>query len=287
MAFDGIVTMAIATELKEKLISGKIEKVYQPEADELVFNIHTKQGNLKLFASANSSSARIHLIDDSPANPPAPLPFCMLLRKHLQGARITQVCQKDCERIIEISLETLNELGFTVSKKLIFEIMGKHSNIILIDIASGKIIDSIKRISIDVNRVRQILPVIVYCYLPLQDKIPFSQVTEADLKALPSMDARTLQRRIGGISPAFAEELSSHEDAAAFLNSVLLRIKNETLAPRVYSDEKNSPKEFHIIPLSEYEGACTSTEFPSLSTCLEFFSVTSVLQAELIRKPPT
>lgn len=116
MAFDGIVTMAIATELKEKLISGKIEKVYQPEADELVFNIHTKQGNLKLFASANSSSARIHLIDDSPANPPAPLPFCMLLRKHLQGARITQVCQKDCERIIEISLETLNELGFTVSK---------------------------------------------------------------------------------------------------------------------------------------------------------------------------
>ena len=120
MAFDGIVTMAIATELKEKLISGKIEKVYPPEADELVFNIHTKQGNLKLFASANSSSARIHLIDDSPANPPAPLPFCMLLRKHLQGARITQVCQKDCERIIEISLETLNELGFTVSKKLIF-----------------------------------------------------------------------------------------------------------------------------------------------------------------------
>ena len=271
MVFDGIVTMAIATELKEKLISGKIEKVYQPEADELVFNIHTKQGNLKLFASANSSSARIHLIDDSPANPPAPLPFCMLLRKHLQGARITQVCQKDCERIIEISLETLNELGFTVSKKLIFEIMGKHSNIILIDIASGKIIDSIKRISIDVNRVRQILPGIVYCYPPLQDKIPFSQVTEADLKALPSMDARTLQRRIGGISPAFAEELSSHEDAAAFLNSVLLRIKNGTLAPRVYSDEKNSPKEFHIIPLSEYEGACTSTEFPSLSTCLEFF----------------
>ena len=143
MAFDGIVTMAVARELSEKISTGKIDKIYQPEADELVFNIHTKQGKLRLYASVNPSAARVHLIDENLSNPPAPFPFCMLLRKHLQGARITDVSQKGSERIIEVSLETLNELGFTVSKKLIFEIMGKHSNVILTDIASGKFIDCI------------------------------------------------------------------------------------------------------------------------------------------------
>ena len=158
MAYDGIVTRAVVRELQKNILLGKIEKVYQPEADELVFHIHTKNGNRKLFASAGSAHARLHFIESNPVNPPAPLSFCMLLRKHLQGGRITAVKQKDSERIIEISLETLNELGFTVSKKLIFEIMGKHSNIVLVDLASGKIIDAIKRVSFDVNRVRQILP---------------------------------------------------------------------------------------------------------------------------------
>ena len=158
MAYDGIVTRAVVRELQKNILLGKIEKVYQPEADELVFHIHTKNGNRKLFASAGSAHARLHFIESNPVNPPAPLSFCMLLRKHLQGGHITAVKQKDSERIIEISLETLNELGFTVSKKLIFEIMGKHSNIVLVDLASGKIIDAIKRVSFDVNRVRQILP---------------------------------------------------------------------------------------------------------------------------------
>ena len=120
MAFDGIVTRAMVREINEKIFMGKIEKVYQPEADELVFNIHTKSGNCKLFASAGSAHARIHFIEENPVNPPAPLAFCMLLRKHLQGGRIIAVEQKGSERIIEISIETLNELGFTVSKKLIF-----------------------------------------------------------------------------------------------------------------------------------------------------------------------
>ena len=110
-------------ELRDKILLGKIDKVYQPEADELVLNIHTRSGNQRLYATVDSSAACVRLIEDNPVNPPAPLAFCMLLRKHLQGGRIVSVEQKDCERIIEISLETLNELGFSVSKKLIFEIM--------------------------------------------------------------------------------------------------------------------------------------------------------------------
>lgn len=271
MAFDGIVTMAVAHELADKLILGKIEKVYQPESDELIFNIHTKQGNVKLYASANSSSARIHLIKENIASPPAPPSFCMLLRKHLQGARITSVVQKDCERIIEICVETLNELGFTVSKKLIFEIMGKHSNIILVDLTTGKIIDSIKRVSIDVNRVRQILPGLEYQYPPVQDKVPFRKLTDSWQESLPQRDGKTVQRSVGGISPAFAEEMSLHEDMCSFVSRVISEIESGNMSPRVYTDEKGSPKEFHITNLYEYETACQKQEFDDLSQCLEFF----------------
>lgn len=271
MAFDGIVTMAVAHELADKLIFGKIEKVYQPESDELIFNIHTKQGNVKLYASANSSSARIHLIKENIASPPAPPSFCMLLRKHLQGARITSVVQKDCERIIEISVETLNELGFTVSKKLIFEIMGKHSNIILVDLTTSKIIDSIKRVSIDVNRVRQILPGLEYQYPPVQDKVPFRKLTDSWQESLPQRDGKTIQRTVGGISPAFAEEMSLHEDMCSFVGRVISEIESGNMSPRVYTDKKGSPKEFHITNLYEYETACTKIEFNDLSQCLEFF----------------
>lgn len=268
MAFDGIVTMAVASELQSVITTGKIDKVYQPETDELVFNIHTKSGNVKLFASANSASSRVHLIEDTLPNPPAPLSFCMLLRKHIQGARITDVSQKGSERILEISLETLNELGFTVSKKLIFEIMGKHSNIVLTDIATGKIIDCIKHISIDVNRIRQLLPGVIYQYPPAQDKLPFKQINHDTV--LP-VDSKSIQRSVAGISPALAEEIAAHNDKAEFLLDIMRQTEQNESTPTVYSDDKNSPKEFHIIPLSEYEDVCQKKQFSSISNCLEYF----------------
>ena len=272
MAFDGIVTMAAAKEMRPVIISGKIDKVYQPEADELVFNIHTKRGNVKLYASVNPAAARIHFIENSLQNPPAPLPFCMLLRKHIQGARVTDVAQVGSERIIEISLETLNELGFTVSKKLIFEIMGKHSNIVLLDISSGKIIDCIKHVSIDVNRVRQLLPGIIYKYPPAQDKIPFKELLpEGSPSVFLPPEAKAIQRTVGGVSPSFAQEMAASEDPLSFLRSAARIIEEGRFYPVVYSDDKGSPKEFHILPLSEYEDVCQKKEFDSLSLCLEYY----------------
>lgn len=276
MAFDGIVTRAMIRELNGKILYGKIEKVYQPEADELVFHIHTKNGNLKLLASAGSAHARLGFITENPVNPPAPLAFCMLLRKHLQGGRITQISQKDSERIIEISLETLNELGFTMSKKLIFEIMGKHSNITLVDIASGKIIDSIKRVSFDVNRVRQILPGMIYEYPPEQDKIPFSEITAKQLVALPA-DGKSILRAAGGISPAFAEELALRGGKARseYLSSVLEAIDTgdfgESGGARVYVDGNGVPVDFYAFPLSQLEESCEILTFDSLSQAMEFY----------------
>lgn len=273
MAFDGIVTRAMVRELQDRILLGKIEKVYQPEADELVFHIHTKNGNVKLLASVGSAHARVCFITENPVNPPAPLAFCMLLRKHLQGGRITEITQKDSERIIEISLETLNELGFTMSKKLIFEIMGKHSNIVLVDIASGKIIDSIKRVSFDVNRVRQILPGMIYQYPPAQDKIPFREISADQLEALAA-DGKSILRSVGGIAPAFAEELALRAGVqrSGYLSDVLAAIESPNHADaRVYLDESGAPIDFYPVALSELEESCRVEHFGDLSSAMEFY----------------
>ena len=273
MAFDGIVTRAMVRELQDRILLGKIEKVYQPEADELVFHIHTKNGNVKLLASAGSAHARVCFITENPVNPPAPLAFCMLLRKHLQGGRITEITQKDSERIIEISLETLNELGFTMSKKLIFEIMGKHSNIVLMDIASGKIIDSIKRVSFDVNRVRQILPGMIYQYPPAQDKIPFLEISAEQLEALPA-DGKAILRSVGGIAPAFAEELALRTGKARsdFMSGIMTAVESPSHGEsRAYLDESGAPIDFYPVPLSELEESCTVQHFDDLSSAMEFY----------------
>ena len=133
MAFDGIITRAAAAELSAKLADGKIDKIYEPEPDSIVINIHRGREQMRLFASCQSAGASVRLITSNPENPKEPFPFCMLLRKHIQGSRIVSIEQVGTERIIEFTLERLNELGLMVSKKLIFEIMGKYSNIILVD----------------------------------------------------------------------------------------------------------------------------------------------------------
>ncbi|MCQ4637894.1 NFACT family protein [Anaerovorax odorimutans] len=269
MAFDGIVTCAVAQELKSILLLGKIEKVYQPESDELVFHIHTRKGNRRLYASASSNHARIHLIEENPPNPPAPLPFCMLLRKYLQGGRITDIAQKDSERIIEMTLETIDELGFSVNKKLIFEIMGKHSNIILVDLNSGKIMDSIKRVSIDVNRARQILPGKIYEYPPAQDKVPFKEITRSQTEALEKQP-KALLAAIGGISPAVAQVLADSPDVYTRLEEIRESLNQCRLTPRVYLKEDKSPGDFHVIPLAVYP---QNLDFDTVSQALDYYFI--------------
>ena len=278
MAYDGIVTYAITRELQDRIVLGKIEKVYQPGPEELLMHIHTKTGNVRLFMSCNSMSARVCLTENKYENPDQPPTFCMLMRKHLQGGRITDVKQKDSERIIEIDIEAQNELGFNVCKRLIVEIMAKHSNIILVDIESGKVIDSIKRISIDVNRYRQLLPGIIYQYPPEQDKIGFRDVTENT--ELPHAE-KALMASVGGISPAIAREMlascNDGEDAsirstvpASRLMKILATVDDGSYQARIYLDEKNSPREFHITDLAELEGVET-IEFDTINECTEYF----------------
>ena len=148
--------------------------------------------------------------------------------------------------------------------------MGKHSNIILVDMTTGKIIDSIKRVSIDVNRVRQVLPGKEYEYPPAQDKLPFKAIACGQLDAIDA-NSKAILSKVGGISPAIASELAAKKDRYGFLQQILESIASGTFVPRVYLDEKDVPQEFHITDLTEYEDAARRMDFQTLSQCLAYY----------------
>jgi len=274
MAFDGIITRAVTAELDHELTGGKIDKIYEPEPDSIVINVRTGRDQKRLFASCQSAGASVRLITSNPENPKTPYPFCMLLRKHIQGSRIISVDQRGTERIIEFTLERLNEIGLMVSKKLIFEIMGKYSNIILVDMSQNeKILGSIKGVPSGINRVREILPGRIYEYPPVQDKIPFDEAGEEDFDRAGDTGKQILSS-IGGISPSVAEELArlgSGQERRSFIDSILSDIEGLSFTPRVYEDKDGIPREFHIMKLSEFETCEKVIEFQTLSLCMEYY----------------
>lgn len=279
MAFDGIITWAISEELSKKLTLGKIEKIYQPESESLVFVIHTKDGRFKLYASASGNAPHICLTQREFENPQQPPIFCMILRKHIQGGRISRIAQKSSERIIEMDFQVLDELGFTVSKRLIFEIMGKHSNIILINLHDGRIIDSIKRVSIDVNRARQILPGLLYSYPPSQGKIGFKELLgifsedkDSSYSGIDNsisvnwQDANDIMNKIGGVSPRAAESIS--QSGFDVLKDVASHIESINLETKIYSNG-NKLMDFHIVSMDGILSQVKS--FDSPSAAIDYF----------------
>ena len=234
MAFDGLLCKAVTEELITVLPGAKIEKVMQPEADMLILQLRTAEDRKRLLIDVSSSGSRLHFTELNYENPQQAPAFCMLLRKHIQGGRIIAVRQIGVERIVEIDIETVNEMGYSVNKTLICETMGKYSNIVLTDSQSGKIIDSIKRISIDVNRVRQILPGLVYVRPPVGN----------------------LENTMG-LGPSAKEAFGQGADI------------NERI-PRVYMDG-NKPKDVHVIDLKQYEGVYEIKRFDTLGDALDYF----------------
>jgi predicted ribosome quality control (RQC) complex YloA/Tae2 family protein len=179
LAFDGIVIANIVKELQEHLIGGRINKIAQPEKDALLLTIKGKQGQERLFISANASLPLIYLTAKNKPSPMVAPNFCMLLRKHLNSARILSVTQPDMERIIQFEIEHLNELGDICTKYLIVEIMGKHSNIIFCN-QDYTIVDSIKHISSMVSSVREVLPGRSYFIPKQQEKKNPLTISEED-----------------------------------------------------------------------------------------------------------
>ncbi|QXM05854.1 Rqc2 family fibronectin-binding protein [Crassaminicella indica] len=296
MPFDGMVISAIVNELKNKIQKGKIEKIYQPEADEINIFIRAFKEKYKLLISASSKNPRIHLTKIDKINPQTPPMFCMLLRKHLQGGRILDIRQKEFERIIVIDIESYDELGFMSIKQLIIEIMGKHSNIILIDKSENKIIDSIKRISSDINRYREVLPNKAYIAPPSQGKVnPINIPFEAFTKALKRSSLGTpiykaIYTSMQGISPTASREIcfraNIHDDKAIAdlssdnyqalwnaLNDFMLLSKDSFTPNIIVSKENEHVVDFYCNHLKIYEKIYKYIDFDSISTVLEEYYI--------------
>lgn len=298
MALDGVVISGIVSELKERLIGGRIYKIYQPEVDELCIVVKNRIDNInntdRLLISADASLPFMYITRMVKENPAIAPNFCMLLRKHIGNGRIIDINQPGFERIVEIKIEHLDEMGDLCYKKLIVEIMGKHSNIIFTD-KDGMIVDSIKHISHQISSVREVLPGRQYVYPPSQDKFnPLKMNNDTFMSAVmtkPLPVAKAIYTSITGFSPAMANEIcyragvdggkstsGINEDEAkrlfASFDAVVSDIKESRFEPCI-AYLGYEPVEFASIKLTMYGQEVTY--FSSMSEVVEeYYSEKSV-----------
>ena len=236
MALDGITLHAITEELKEKLTGGKIDRIVQPEKDEITMYIRNFKTTYKLLISADFANPRLHLIAEQNKENPAKAPmFLMLLRKHISGGIITSIAQRSLERVIEFEISAYDEMRVLKDKIMIVEIMGKHSNIIIVDKNDGKIIDSIKRVPLNISSKRELLPGLKYDYPPVNMKANPLIMRDYETFKLKISQNRTavfkaLYLSYEGIGPVAAKELCFRSSINSETNtSELSDIKLERL----------------------------------------------------------
>ncbi len=291
MSYDGFVTHAIASELNKTIIDGKIDKVHQPERDEIILQIRSKNGTFRLLLSANASNPRVHLTQitkDNPMNPPM---FCMLMRKHFQGNKIIGVTQVGFDRILIIKTEGRNEMGDICRRDIVVEIMGRHSNIILLD-ENNKIMDSIKHVDFTVSAVRQILPGLFYESPPAQEKLSPDNYSLLDL--LSKLDKepddtlldKFLLSSFTGMSPLLAREIvfrfgqntkitKGEINTASFMTEVDSFIKDvckDAYHPTlVISKDEKKPTAFSCMQLTQYNGCALLESGDSISVVIDAY----------------
>lgn len=288
MAFDGITIANIVKEFQETIVGGKINKIAQPEPDELLITIKNNKTQYRLLISASASLPLIYFTDKNKTSPLTAPNFCMLLRKHIGSGRIAAVTQPDMERAIEFRIEHLNELGDPCFKILVVEIMGKHSNIIFLN-EERMILDSIKHVSCNVSSVREVLPGRNYFLPKTQDKynpLTVSENTFFDtVYPKPVPVAKALYTSLTGISPCIAEEIcfrasidgsascqSLTQPAKEHLYHTFARVMEEVshgeFEPNIVYNEDGEPVEYGGIALTKYQGFSVKS-FDSMSRVLE------------------
>lgn len=301
MAFDGIITRHLIEELQTLLIGGRIRKIYQPEADEIRLLINVNRENYNLLLSANANNPRVYLTEKPKGNPNTPPNFCMVLRKYLTNGIITAINQHETDRVIEFSVSGKNEFNDIVVKKLIVEIMGRNSNIILIDdkvSASGElnedasdiILDALKKVGSGSNRYRQILPGKVYIYPPEAGRQNYLSLTSEILNERIRQNSEMVVQRFFvqeflGISPAAAREICfragvhpeirlkelSSKQIGFLFNSYHEIVSEIRLVPNpvIYYFNREIV-EFSTLSLHHLSD-CTAQKYPSVSKMLEAY----------------
>ena len=290
MAFDGIFLNAVKTEL-EKALGAKVERIFQPERDEVVLNLHCFGISYKLLLCASSTSPRIHFTNIQKENPTTAPMFCMVLRKHLSGAKLIKITQDGLERALRLSFDCYNDLGDLVQKHLIIEIMGRHSNIIFAD-DNERIIDSIKHIDLTVSSQRQVLIGMKYENPPAQNKLDLLNIENIN-KLLEEKKAKKLDKFLleilGGISPLISRELSylssgqtdieieslsekQRENLKQNIKKLSNLVKTKHYEPVMLIDKaENKPFEFSFMEIAQYSSSILSVKAESFSELLDKF----------------
>ena len=276
MAFDATFLSAVLDEIRAKAAYSRIDKIHQPSRDTVILHLKCQEGRQKLIFAANPTAPRLHLTSASPENPAEPPMFCMLLRKHLSGARLTNISQIPMERCAEFSFDCIDEMGDHVEKKLVCELMGRTCNLYLLS-PEGRIIDCLRRIGLDESAKRAALPGLNYQYpdaIAKDDPRDYEVSDYVNLLCNPGADLlhERLMDTLGGLSPLVCRE------AALFAaGSVDARVEgmdvdtvadklhlffNEHLkhpAPYYYAQADGTPKQFAFCPIRQY-GSCERAE---------------------------
>ncbi|MCQ4022736.1 MULTISPECIES: NFACT family protein [unclassified Ruminococcus] len=293
MSLDGAFLHFVKCELEEKLVGLRVEKVFQPNRDEIIVALRGISGAYKLLMSARANSPRVNITQYPPENPQTPPMLCMLLRKRLTGARLKEITQHQLERVIRFTFDATDELGDKVELSLIAEIMGKYSNVIFVD-GSGKVIDALKRVDMTMSSQRLVLPGIEYQLPPPQDKLnPLDTSADAIIDRIKnSGKAQKLNKAIlgtvQGFSPIVCRELEHLTGRGAELDNISMsseqysrleffvkrtvsEIGENKGVPCMVQDLNGKPLDFSFVNILQYGTAAKTVRFESFSELLDSF----------------
>lgn len=292
MALDGIFLSLVKNELSEALDSARVDRIYQPSREEIIINFRTRAGSHKVLFNVNASQARVHETACEIENPKTPPMFCMLLRKHLTSGKLVGIRQDGFERILTFDFDSANELGDIVRLSLTVEIMGRHSNLMLID-GQGKILDSLKRIGHDMSSVRVVLPGALYSLPPREKRLSlFDFSKDALFSVLEDQKdrdlAKVLLHTFEGISPVFAGEAvfyAAKTDSTRFseltddqkdrlyfyFHNAAQTVENGDNKFVTLSDRDGKLKDFCFADISRYGSLMVKKYFSSACELLDFF----------------
>ena len=279
MAFDAFFLTAVLDEIREKTPGGRVEKIHQPSRDTVIFHLKSPEGRQKLIFVISPTAPRLHLTTASPENPSQPPMFCMLLRKHLSGARLREIHQIPMERCAEFTFDCIDEMGDEVQKKLVAELMGRTCNLYLLG-PDGRIIDCLRRVGLDETSKRPALPGMYYLQPdPIEKQNPQFLEDYVNLLEMPGADvlAQRLMDSLGGLSPLVCREAALYAagsvdarveglDISQTAEKLALFFREHLLhpAPYCYTAPDGTPKQFAFCPIRQYGGSQRMDSFMAL-----------------------
>ena len=281
MAFDAFFLTAVLNEIRQKATGARVEKIHQPSRDTVILLLRCEGGREKLLIAANPAAPRLHLTTASPENPDQPPMFCMLLRKHLSGARLAQITQPPMERMAVFAFDCTDEMGYPVQKRLVVELMGRTCNVYLLG-PEGRIIDCLRRVGLDESSKRQALPGLYYQDpepVEKQDPTGLKEEDYVNLLAAPGADvlADRLMDTLGGLSPLVCREAALFAagstdarletldlDSTADKLQLFFREHLTHPAPYYYTQADGTPKQFAFCPIRQYGSSTEAASFTAL-----------------------